>query len=686
MGTYTWITAFTVLCGIVSVYGQRDRKPFTDMTIDQIISKTMGDNEMIANLVRIPDGKRLAELDMMLTPEQYDAFYPNNTKKRKKRKAVSNTVYRWPRGVMVYTIKDGVFSNEDKYMIKVAMREWEKYTCVRFQEKRPSDENYVLFNDGFGCNSQLGMTGREQLLNLDANGCRWKGLYLHEIGHALGLIHEHQRPIRDRFISIISQNVEPSMLQWFNKYPQRQVNPYNVDYEYSSVMHYGITAFSRDGKSQTIRALQAGREEEIGRVYLKELSFTDVEVVNNMYNCNDHCDKESKICINGGFLDQTCQCLCPDGTYNCEQGNNQPADPSCVNTESDWQCNIWATQAECANNPGFMHDRCRKACGLCGTPTSVGGNGAECLDLFDEDACRKWKENGDCIVNEDWMRRSCNSTCGLCDSNLSPPGTDCENSHSSDSQCEEWARKGECQINPAWMPDNCQKACRTCPLRRGTTRRPRVTTTRPRVTTRRPQVTTPRPRVTTRRPRVTTRRPIRTTTPYTTPTTSATPSADCENRWPDRLCIPWSENRHCQINPTFMEVNCMLSCNKCPMTTNTGNTPEKEPTNNPECINDPGWSIHCDNWAKHDHCNINPGWMKTFCMKSCRSCASQLRRLAKRQAMAEGVIYEDGSIKNGTNPFSDESPADTGGESRATSKRSAFGLLLVTVVCVLLGH
>lgn len=68
-----------------------------------------------------------------------------------------------------------------------------------------------------------------------------KGLYLHEIGHALGLVHEHQLPNRDEYIEIMYSNVEPSMRIWFNKYSGQEVNQYDVTYEYSSVMHYGIT-------------------------------------------------------------------------------------------------------------------------------------------------------------------------------------------------------------------------------------------------------------------------------------------------------------------------------------------------------------------------------------------------------------------------------------------------------------
>ena len=50
-----------------------------------------------------------------------------------------------------------------------------------------------------------------------------------------------------------------------------------------------LKAFSKKDRRgnplQTIKAKQATREEEIGRVYLKELSFTDVKIVNRMYNC-----------------------------------------------------------------------------------------------------------------------------------------------------------------------------------------------------------------------------------------------------------------------------------------------------------------------------------------------------------------------------------------------------------------
>lgn len=68
-----------------------------------------------------------------------------------------------------------------------------------------------------------------------------KGLYLHEIGHAIGLIHEQNRPDRDEFIRINVQNIQPGLQSQFEKYPESYINTRNVQYDFPSVMHYGVT-------------------------------------------------------------------------------------------------------------------------------------------------------------------------------------------------------------------------------------------------------------------------------------------------------------------------------------------------------------------------------------------------------------------------------------------------------------
>ncbi|KAH9514083.1 hypothetical protein Btru_030169 [Bulinus truncatus] len=321
----------------------------TNKTLDQVIADSMGGVDIASNMILDDNGKILAELDMYLSQNQFldmyeppsakdmygmglmsppvgavldDAYFSKieDKKSRPKRKAVRTTkwVLRWTDNVVPYTIVDTHFDTKEKYMIRRAMTEWERYTCVRFRPATTEDKNLIRLQGGGGCNSQLGMIGGTQDLNLEYPGCRFKGLYLHEIGHALGLVHEHQLPNRDDYIGIIYENVLPRMRMWFNKYTTKVVDQMNVPYEYSSVMHYGLTAFSVDGKKRTIGVVKREGEDEIGETHLKELAYTDVYIVNLMYNCSSHCPQPDK-CGSEGHLDQNCECICKDGSSNCDK-------------------------------------------------------------------------------------------------------------------------------------------------------------------------------------------------------------------------------------------------------------------------------------------------------------------------------------------------------------------------------
>lgn len=65
------------------------------------------------------------------------------------------------------------------------------------------------------------------------------GLYLHELGHTIGLRHEHQHPDRDQGVQINMNNVHERMRQWFKTIDRKELNFYGVPYDMQSVMHYG---------------------------------------------------------------------------------------------------------------------------------------------------------------------------------------------------------------------------------------------------------------------------------------------------------------------------------------------------------------------------------------------------------------------------------------------------------------
>ncbi|XP_022341790.2 uncharacterized protein LOC111135757 [Crassostrea virginica] len=589
---------------------------YTDLSIDEIITQALGGIDLAAQKMLTPGGNILAELDMNLTEEQYQLFYsppefgsletmPFFEQKRKKRKAVRRTDLKWTNNVMPYTFADGHFTTKDQYIIKTAMREWEKYTCIKFREKTNSDINYVRFQNGHGCNSQLGMVGGEQILNLDINGCRWKGLYLHEIGHAIGLVHEHQLPNRDDYIDIIYTNVAPSMRVWFQKYRTREVNQFDVNYELSSVMHYGMTAFSSDGRSTTIRPKNRTSEDIIGKVWRKELSFSDVKAVNRMYECAAHCPKNVQ-CIRGGFVDQNCKCICPDGSEDCRAPTpgerlkvDRPQD--CVNTYNDWQCHVWATQGECEINPDFMKVSCKRACRVCGEKEEESNKNhvaawswqwfglltnlfpkdwvmGDCDDHFKNEKCSQWAKNGDCITNKDWMARFCKKSCGKCNTAKKTSSGDCSNIED-DNDCNKWAMKGECMTKKKWMHKNCRKSCQLCEASDDPDVDSNDTENKPR------------------------NRDDDDSDDYDDDDDNVV-TTGCRDKHNTRECEGWAKRDECQRNPKWMIPNCRASCGRC---------------NDGSCKNLYD-DKKCKYWANERECFKNPIWMRKNCAESCNSC------------------------------------------------------------------
>ena len=60
----------------------------------------------------------------------------------------------------------------------------------------------------------------------------------HELGHALGLFHEHQRPDRDDYISVVRDNIKTGQESNFSPVNPNYIEYLDVPYDLSSDMHY----------------------------------------------------------------------------------------------------------------------------------------------------------------------------------------------------------------------------------------------------------------------------------------------------------------------------------------------------------------------------------------------------------------------------------------------------------------
>ncbi|XP_075044351.1 embryonic protein UVS.2-like isoform X2 [Mixophyes fleayi] len=159
------------------------------------------------------------------------------------------------------------------------MQDFSTLTCVQFTP-RTVELDYLQIIAGSGCWSLIGKVGGRQSLSLDTE-CVGRGTIQHELNHALGFIHEQSRSDRDDYIDIIQGNIIPGTEVNFLKYDS---NNLGLEYDYSSVMHYGRYAFSNSLWADTPTIVpKPDASKPIGQRY--GLSTLDIAKINKLYQC-----------------------------------------------------------------------------------------------------------------------------------------------------------------------------------------------------------------------------------------------------------------------------------------------------------------------------------------------------------------------------------------------------------------
>lgn len=195
--------------------------------------------------------------------------------------SMPSAVRAWPGGMVPYEFTESVRPYQ-KRSLKHAMRTWAKHTGVRFVENPKAFNRIKITGGDVGCASMVGMLGGPQPLDLGRR-CGYTAA-LHELGHVLGLSHEHQRYDRDLYIKInvecMGEDAEFSNLVNFNKLPMG-VFPFYGKYDYNSIMHYDEYGLSTGLDCKTITMLHS--VEPLPRNFYRGLSEMDVKRIKFMY-------------------------------------------------------------------------------------------------------------------------------------------------------------------------------------------------------------------------------------------------------------------------------------------------------------------------------------------------------------------------------------------------------------------
>ncbi|XP_040565616.1 astacin-like metalloprotease toxin 3 [Lepeophtheirus salmonis] len=222
---------------------------------------------------------------------------------------------RWPNGIVPYIISSN-FTSSQRQTIMDAIKHISDRTCVNFVE-RTNQTNYVdIFTGESGCYANLGYNSRRSIskLHLQSNGCVILGIITHELLHILGFSHEQTRPDRDQYVKINWENIdtaaypnfwralgenEPATIrycgsvgidQYDNCIAGFRAATFGLDYDYGSVMHYGLRFFSRNNKD-TISLKKSTTAQIPNR---SGMSSLDIQKTKLAYDCqNDATDSNT---------------------------------------------------------------------------------------------------------------------------------------------------------------------------------------------------------------------------------------------------------------------------------------------------------------------------------------------------------------------------------------------------------
>lgn len=145
----------------------------------------------------------------------------------------------WPGGIVPFTCHASLVA-----VVNAAIAEWEKFTAVQFINFDPMlHRSFAHFQPNSKNASPVGCYPGENPVLLRPSVSL--PTVLHEIGHLLGLWHEHARHDRDNYILYMPENVHEGFRSQFDPIPGLPDS--NIQYDFVSIMHYPSDMFAKPG-------------------------------------------------------------------------------------------------------------------------------------------------------------------------------------------------------------------------------------------------------------------------------------------------------------------------------------------------------------------------------------------------------------------------------------------------------
>jgi len=236
-----------------------------------------GDWKVCLPDVMDPDPEEVALLKTSRSPMSLHASGTDILQRTdKNRNAMADTTIRWEKNTVPYDFSGLPVKGQTAVTKAIAILA--KYTCLRWV-KRTTEKDYVKFKptgqDGT-CSSYMGnIKYGAQELNL-GDWCFTIGHALHEMMHALGFAHEHNRPDRDSYVTVAPGAMADRIN--YGKYDGTDASlpkiiTQGLAYDTCSILHYGESSWI------TVKDPKKFIGQRMG------LTKLDIQKINKYYAC-----------------------------------------------------------------------------------------------------------------------------------------------------------------------------------------------------------------------------------------------------------------------------------------------------------------------------------------------------------------------------------------------------------------
>jgi hypothetical protein len=186
----------------------------------------------------------------------------------------------WPGGTVPVVFESSV-SQPHRQLFFESCAAWMPRTGLRCVERTDERTWLVVTERGPSCSATVGAPPRGTgLFNFAEAWCWNSSAVTHDIGHVLGLIHEHQRPDRDTYIEVRTENIQPL---YVFAYTRLATGRTLGEYDFDSLMHYPPIGYSQNGQP-TIEPRAAYRDRARGMGAAQVPSPLDLDGLAQLYH------------------------------------------------------------------------------------------------------------------------------------------------------------------------------------------------------------------------------------------------------------------------------------------------------------------------------------------------------------------------------------------------------------------